>query len=98
MIKSLRVVGGYLEVNYPDGYVHISLPYYEQSVYVTPEIKVRVKQYHRQNPDPFKWPDMVYNEAKAIWETLNEVSLKESNETVALERFILYCRGKQNES
>lgn len=97
MITSLRIVNGYLEINYSDGYVHLSLPYCHSSVYATPEVMARVNQYHRQNPDPFKWPDMFYNEAKAIWENFNEVSLEKSNEIAALERFVLYCREKQND-
>lgn len=97
MIKSLRIVNGYLEIDYSYGYIHIGLMNFQGSVYATPEVIARVNQYHRQNPDPFNWPNMVYDEARAIWEPLDKAKMKESNEQVALERFILYCRGKQNE-
>lgn len=90
----LRIVDGYLEIDNIDGITCISLPYVHHSAYCTDYIKSAVAVYHRQQPDPFTWPDMVWNPIKVLWEPFAEVNKDE----IDLESFIQMCRGNQNVS
>lgn len=88
----LRIVDGYLEIDNIDGTTCISLPYVQHSVYCTDYIKSAVAVYHRQQPDPFTWPDMFWNPIKVLWVPFAEVNKDE----ISLESFIQMCRGNQN--
>lgn len=90
----LRIIDGYLEIDGIDGTTCISLPYVEHSIYGTEYIRRAVAVYHRQQPDPFTWPDMVWNPIKVLWVPFTEVNKDE----IDLESFIQMCRGNQNVS
>lgn len=81
------------EFDTSDGPTCISLAYVEHSI-TAPNIRRAVGVYHRQQPDPFTWPDMVWNLIKVLWIPFTEVNKDE----IDLESFIQMCRGNQNVS
>ncbi|BAQ23090.1 hypothetical protein [Edwardsiella phage PEi26] len=93
----LRIVDGYLEVDGLDGTTCIALSHVAHSIYGTDYIRRAVAVYHRQQPDPFTWPDMSWDPIRCLWTKIISVDSPEFK-MYELDAFIQMCRRNQNVS
>lgn len=94
----LRIVDCYLEIDFENGsYVHISLPYFKNSIYATPELSRIVNEYNDFRASQWDFPDMVWDPMVDTWRYVNTITDK-TLKSIELEAFIKQCRRNQNVS
>lgn len=94
----LRIVNCYLEIDFENGsYVHISLLYFKDSIYATPELTRIVDEYNDFRKSLWDFPDMVWDPIADTWRYVNTISDK-TLKSIELEAFIKQCRRNQNVS
>ena len=94
----LRINNCYIEIDFEGGgYVHMSLPYFANSIYATPELSRIISEYNDFRKSMFDYPDMVWDPVADTWHYVNTIT-DETIKNIELDAFIKQCRRNQNVS